>query len=82
MKKEILIVTADYYKDIADNLLLGATVYLDKENYLLTTSNRIKFNNINSGLRHNLYFIRVVFSRMFNFYKNMYKYISNRYFRK
>ena len=31
MKKEILIVTADYYKDIADNLLLGATVYLDKE---------------------------------------------------
>ena len=31
MKKKILIVTADYYKDIADNLLRGAVVYLDKE---------------------------------------------------
>ena len=31
MKKEILIVTADYYKEIADNLFNGAIDYLEKE---------------------------------------------------
>ena len=30
-KKEILIVTADYYKEIADNLFNGAIDYLEKE---------------------------------------------------
>ena len=44
-------------------------VYLDKENHLLTTSNRIKSKNINSKLMHNLYFIRVFYSRIYNFFK-------------
>jgi len=57
----------------------GYTVYLDKENHLLTTSNRIKSKNINSKLMHNLYMMRVIFLRIYNFFKNMYKFNLNRY---
>ena len=57
----------------------GYTVHLDKENHLLTTSNRIKSKNINSKLMHNLYFMRVFCLRIYNFFKNMYKYNLNRY---
>ena len=57
----------------------GYTVYLDKDNYLLTTSNRIKSKNINSKSMHNLYMLGVIFSRIYNFFKNMFKHKMNRY---
>jgi len=72
----------DEFEDITfsnELKIKGYTVHLDKENHILTTSNRIKSNNINSILKYNLYYIRVVCLRLFYFLKNMYNYYINRY---
>ncbi len=57
----------------------GYTVHLDTKNYLITSSNRIKFRNINSNFRYTIYFLRVLLSRIFNFSKNIIMYKINRF---
>lgn len=59
--------------------LKGYTVHVDIENHLLTSSNRIKSRNISTLITYNLYFTKVLCSRIYNYFKNIYFYILNRF---
>ena len=58
--------------------LKGYTVHVDKNNYLLTTSGRIKSNNLDSVLKRQLYMLRTFSLRCHYFIVNMLRHQINK----